>query len=202
MSESGHDRPRAVARDGLPIDDDARERELLRRLDAGDRRAAEALVEHTYGDVYAGLVRLTGGDTDLAADLTQDTYRKAWQSIDRFDRRSRLGTWLYRIAYNTFLNHVRRTALVQPFEEAQVDRLSAPEPGQHDQLATRRRGERLRRAVMALPEPFRYAITAHYWGEVPVRELAEAEEITGAAIRKRLKTARERLRLDLEEDPS
>ncbi|MEM9558431.1 MAG: RNA polymerase sigma factor [Acidobacteriota bacterium] len=178
---------------------DESEATLLARLAEGDRRAAEALVDRTYGDVYAALVRFTGGDADLAADLTQDTYRKAWQSIATFDGRSRLGTWLYRIAYTTFLNHVRRPALVQPLDEARAERLEDPGTGQEERLQRRRAAERLRRAVLALPEPLRFTVTAHYWGDVPVRELAAAEELTGAAVRKRLKTARERLRLDLEE---
>ena len=84
------------------------ERQLLAALGSGDRRAAEALVDRTYRQVFASLCRLTGGDDDLAADLTQETYRRAWKSLASFDRRAQFSTWLYRIAYNTFLNHLRR----------------------------------------------------------------------------------------------
>ena len=53
---------------------------------------AKTFLERTYGAVYAALFRLTGGDADLAADLTQETYRRAWQALPRFEGRSRLGT--------------------------------------------------------------------------------------------------------------
>ncbi len=164
------------------------EASLLERLVAGDNRAAERLVDETYAQVYAALCRLTG-DGDLAADLTQETYRKAWQALARFDRRSRLGTWLYRIAYNTFLNHVRRPQRLVPLEERQAVAVRDPGEGQEERLDRREVKERLRRAVAALPEELRFTVTARFWGELPVAEIAEIEGVTGAAIRKRLKKA-------------
>ena len=58
---------------------------------------------------------------------------------------------------------------------------------------------RLRRAVLALPEELRFAVTAHFWGEVPVREIARQEGLSSVAIRKRLRRAVSRLRAELEE---
>ncbi len=63
------------------------ERRLLAAIRGGDRTAAEELVERTYSSVYASLFRLCG-DGDLAADLTQETYRKAWEALSGFDGRS------------------------------------------------------------------------------------------------------------------
>ena len=99
---------------GMPAQ--AEERAILERIRAGDREAAETLVERTYAAVFASLARLCGGDRDLAADLTQETYRKAWQALPGFDGRARFSTWLYRIAYNAFLNHARRPLRAVPFE--------------------------------------------------------------------------------------
>ncbi len=172
---------------------------LLDRVARGDHAAAEVLVERTYGAVYAGLLRLTGGDADLAADLTQETYRKAWRALERFDRRARLGTWLYRIAYTTFLNHVRRPARLVPMDERIPD-VEDRGPGPNDALDRQEVRARLRRAVVGLPETLRFTVTARFWGEVPVAEIARQEKVTGAAIRKRLKSAMNALRLALEED--
>ncbi len=177
------------------------EQALLTRLAAGDRRAAELLVDRTYRVVFASLMRLTGGNEDLAADLTQDTYRKAWAAIDRFDRRSQLGTWLYRIAYNTFLNHVRRPARLLPIDEQRAAAVADPQPGQDDRMRRDEARARLRRAVVGLPEDLRFTVTARFWAELPVAEIARQENVTGAAIRKRLKKAKSMLRLTLAEDP-
>lgn len=177
------------------------EQRLLDRLAAGDRRAAEALVDTTYRQVYAGLVRLCGGDADLATDLTQETYRKAWSALDRFDRRSRLGTWLYRIAYTTFLNHIRRPQRLEPLDECSPGhQLTSPEIAQDELLRRSEVSTRLRRAVIGLPEDLRFTVTARFWGEQSVRDIAHHERVTGAAIRKRLKKAMHALRVALAED--
>jgi RNA polymerase sigma-70 factor (ECF subfamily) len=162
---------------------------LLARAKAGDRAAAEALVERTYGAVYAALHRMTGGKGDLAADLTQETYRKAWEALGGFDGRSAFGTWLFRIAYNTFLNSVRGPRRLVPLDEEHESAVPAPDPTPADLAASRQDAARLRRAVLALPEELRYVVTALFWAELPVVEVAAHEGITTVAIRKRLKKA-------------
>lgn len=175
------------------------ERRLLRALARGDRGAANQLVEATYGMVFASLVRLCGGRRDMAADLTQETYRKAWTSLARFDQRSRLSTWLYRIAYNTFLNHIRRPMRVELADEGGLPDVEDPRPDPAAQLDRLQTEERLRRAVLGLSEDLRFTVTARFWGELPVSEIAQLEGVSGAAIRKRLKKAMQGLRHSLGE---
>ena len=165
------------------------DRQLLAALATGDRSAADVLVNRTYRQTWAALFRLTGGDAELAADLTQDTYRKAWTALRSFDGRARFSTWLYRIAYTTFLNHVRRPRRVVPMEEGMAER--ARDAGENPEQAADRsqKGEILRRAVIGLPDPLRKTVTARFWGEVPVRELAAADGISEVAVRKRLRKA-------------
>jgi len=62
------------------------EKRLLAAIRGGDRAAAEEMVERTYSAVYASLYRLCA-DGDLAADLTQETYQKAWAALPGFDGR-------------------------------------------------------------------------------------------------------------------
>jgi RNA polymerase sigma-70 factor (ECF subfamily) len=175
------------------------EAELLADLRRGDRDAAEILVELTYPLIYRSLVRLCA-DGDAAADLTQETYARAWRALDQFDGRSRFSTWLYRIAYTTFLNHVRRPQRFVALDDETVPPESSPVLD--DDPLIRLDGLRLRRAVLALPEDLRFAVTAHFWGEVPVREIAQQEGLSGMAIRKRLRRAMARLRAELGEERS
>ena len=177
----------------------AQEGRLLAALAAGDREAAERLVESTYRTVYALLRRLCG-DADLASDLTQETYRKAWDALSGFDGRSQFSTWLCRIAYNTFLNHVRRPRLFVPLEEGVEATSPDPEPAPDEIVGQAMAGDRLRRAVLALPEELRFTVTALFWGDLPVKEVAHHEGVTPVAIRKRLKRALQILARTLEED--
>lgn len=164
------------------------ERRLLTAIRAGDRQAAEELVERTYSAVFASVYRLCG-DSDLAADLTQETYQKAWGALKNFDGRSQLFTWLYRIAYTTFLNHVRRPRRMTSLDEPDSIDVQDERPGAEQLLSDAEEAERLRAAVMRLPEDLRFTVTAHFWGGLPVKEIASIEEITTVAIRKRLHKA-------------
>jgi RNA polymerase sigma-70 factor (ECF subfamily) len=175
------------------------ERKLLARARGGDRDAAEELVEQTYAVVYASLCRLTGGNADLAADLTQDTYRKAWEALPGFDGRSKLSTWLYRIAYTTFLNHVRTPRRLVDIEDS-ADALRDPSPGADDSLSRKEESGHLRNAVLELPEDLRFTVTAHFWAGLPIPEIARNLGISAVAIRKRLKKAFSILEATLEND--
>jgi len=196
--------------DGMPGGQEADEAQLLaalRRGRAGAGGAAEALVEATYRRTWRALFRLTGGDGELASDLTQEAYRKAWAALGRFEGRARFSTWLFRIAYTTYLHHVRRPHRLVPLEgpgggdEAPWEaRLPDPGPLPDEELAASRSGASLRRAVLALPDALRFTVTAHYWGELPVREIARQEGVTTVAIRKRLKKALGLLAARLEEE--
>jgi len=164
------------------------ERGLLDAIRAGDTAAAEEMVERTYSAVFASLYRLCG-DRDLAADLTQETYQKAWAALKGFDGRSQLFTWLYRIAYTTFLNHIRRPRRMTSLDEPESFDVRDETPLADEQLSDAEEAGRLRAAVMQLPEDLRFTVTAHFWGDLPVKEIAGIENITTVAIRKRLHRA-------------
>ena len=178
-------------------DDGALERRLFDELKQGSREAAERLVETTYGKIYAALVRLTG-NPDEAADLTQETYRKAWKSLAEFREAALVSTWLYRIAYNTFLNARRRPLRIVPLEPVLEATAVDPGPSPDVEAAVHEREQRLRSAVLALPDDLRFPVTAHYWSDVSVADIAEILHLTPQAVRKRLRRAHTALGAALE----
>ena len=175
------------------------EQKLLAAVRAGDTMAAEELVERTYSAVFASIYRLCG-DSDLSADLTQETYQKAWGALSGFDGRSQLFTWLYRIAYTTFLNHIRRPRRMTSLDEPDAIDVVDETPPADEVLVDAEEAEHLREAVMKLPEDLRFTVTAHFWGGLPVKEIARIEEITTVAVRKRLHRAFSLLEPMLDED--
>ena len=83
--------------------------ELVRRATGNDGRQAFAmLVARHQSDVRSTLRRLTRGDAARADDLAQEAFVKAWRSLGDFRGDSSFRTWMYRIAYRTFLSEVRR----------------------------------------------------------------------------------------------
>jgi RNA polymerase sigma-70 factor (ECF subfamily) len=82
------------------------EAEFIERLRRGDADAFEELVTERSGEIYGLLFRLTENNEE-ARDLTQETFLRAFQSIDRFRGEADLRTWIYRIAINQARNRWR-----------------------------------------------------------------------------------------------
>lgn len=83
---------------------------IVRKVQEGDVEAFDKLVLKYRERVYSVIYNLTSNRED-ASDLTQDTFIKAFQSIQRFKMKSSFFTWLYRIALNTSLTHLRKNKL-------------------------------------------------------------------------------------------
>jgi len=80
---------------------------LLARIRAGDRSACAECVERHAAGLYRLALRLMRDEAE-AEDVVQETFLNAFKAIDSFDGRSKLSTWLYRIAYNAALMRLRR----------------------------------------------------------------------------------------------
>lgn len=174
----------------------ASEHELALAASRGERAAAEVLVDLTYKRVFALLMRMSG-DRDMAAELTQETYRRAWQALSSFRHGAQFSTWLYRIATNAYLNHLRRPRLVSPLDETVVANVSDRGPAPDEAAGAAELRGLLREAVLALPEELRFTVVARYWGESSAREIAAAEGVSEVTVRKRLRRALAALRLTL-----
>ena len=165
------------------------ERELAVATLGGDREAAEELAARTYQRIYASLFHLCAGNADLAADLTQETYQRAWRALSTFGGRAEFSTWLYRVAYTTFLNHIRTPRRLVDLSDTTAESRPDPDPPADAVLESRQEAERLQKAVLDLPDDLRFTVTAHFWGGLEVKEIARLEGMTGMGIRKRLKKA-------------
>src|SRR4029077_13279437 len=98
------------------------------------------------------------------------------------------------------LNHIRRPRRITSMDEAGAPEMPDGRPSADQLLSDREESERLREAVMRLPEDLRFTVTAHFWGGLPVKEIARIENITTVAIRKRLHKAFTILETELDEE--
>src|SRR6195952_1573633 len=100
------------------------ERALVAAAQAGDERAFRALVEPYRRTLEIHCYRMLGSRWD-AEDLVQETLLRAWRSLDRFERRASVTTWLYRIATNACLDEIERrprraSVAVEPYPDERV----------------------------------------------------------------------------------
>jgi RNA polymerase sigma-70 factor, ECF subfamily len=169
------------------------DRALVDAARAGDREAFGAVVELETRAVYRTCLRILGSPAD-AEDVTQETFVAAFRSIGKFRGDAPLRAWLLRIATRQAF---RRLASRRPSTD--VD--NVPEPLLADRhaepadaiLATEGRRD-VRRAVGALPEPYREAIALRFFADLSLAEVADATGRPINTVKTHLRRGLERLR--------
>jgi RNA polymerase sigma-70 factor (ECF subfamily) len=128
---------------------------LVARARRGDATAFEQLYRRHSGRVHALCLRL-GGDRHLGEDLCQESFVQAWRKLGDFRGEAAFGTWLYRIATNLALSHLRRRS----------DWTLAEHPESLESLLPAQQGPGtepidLERAIAALPPRARAVLVLH-----------------------------------------
>lgn len=168
------------------------ERQLIARARAGDRLAFEDLVRTHAGRLYTVVLRLCDGPQE-AEEVTQDAFLRAWRAIGRFDGRSQIFTWLYRIGMNEAARRSerrRRQIHTVPVDAARL--AEVPDRGEGPGQLYERGEQRaaLERAVRSLPFDYRAALILRDIEGLSTSEAAEALGIGEAALKSRLHRAR------------
>jgi RNA polymerase sigma-70 factor (ECF subfamily) len=175
---------------------------LVERIQRGDKAACAECIERHSPGVYRIALRLMGNEAE-AEDVVQETFLSAFKAIDRFENRSSLATWLYRIAHNAALMKLRRTQPVQvSVDDEEVFGEGLPVPTQmHDWCCLPERdfesGEtraQLERAIKDLPEKLRAVFVMRELEGLSTEETAQALDISIDAAKVRLHRARLQLR--------
>jgi RNA polymerase sigma-70 factor (ECF subfamily) len=145
---------------------------LVERARGGDARAYGILVERHQPRTYATLRKITG-DHDLAMDLTQDAFVRAWEQLGAFEGRSAFSTWLYRIAVRLAYDALGRERRLAPGLEpgAGLDVADAA-PGPDRSVERHAEAELLERRIAELPELQRAVVILRTYDELPYREIA------------------------------
>nr|WP_315598054.1 RNA polymerase sigma factor RpoE [uncultured Cupriavidus sp.] len=172
---------------------------LVERVQQGDKRAFELLVAKYHRKIIRLISRLVRDPAEVE-DVAQDAFIKAYRALPQFRGESAFYTWLYRIAVNTAKNYLatqgRRPEALSDIdaEEAetfadgeQLRDINTPE----SMLHTRQVADTVNRAMEALPEELRTAITLREIEGLSYEEIAEAMACPIGTVRSRIFRARE-----------
>jgi RNA polymerase sigma-70 factor (ECF subfamily) len=167
---------------------------LVAAAQAGDERAFRDLVEPYRQALEAHCYRMLGSLGD-AEDLVQETLLRAWRRLGRFERRSSVHTWLYRIATNACLDEIERRPRqlqpVQPFPDARIEEPAAPVYDPAARYALREGMElALLTAIQTLPGRQRAVLILRDVLGWTGPEVAELLDSTVAAVNSALQRAR------------
>jgi RNA polymerase sigma-70 factor, ECF subfamily len=174
------------------------ERELIKRAQAGDFTAFQALVEPHQKRLYALAKKMTGNQQD-AEDIVQETLLKAIDKIDQFRAESSFGTWLYSITLNAgrqYLVHQRRQEM-KPIE----DLLESPMHDHQEQslrewrnphtvMESNEIGRHIAAAIAQLPAEYSVPFALRYDEELSIKEIAQMLKLSEAATKSRILRAR------------
>jgi RNA polymerase sigma-70 factor (ECF subfamily) len=171
---------------------------LVKRVQKGDKGAFDLLVMK-YQHKIVNLVMRYVRDPELALDITQEAFIKAYRAIPRFRGDSAFYTWMYRIAVNTAKNHLA----AQRRRPMDVE-LDLQDPEQYDLHARLRETdtpegvtlgkelkETVERAIAALPEDLRTAIVLRELEGMSYEEIAQTMECPVGTVRSRIFRARD-----------
>jgi RNA polymerase sigma-70 factor, ECF subfamily len=177
--------------------------EIMLRVKAGDDSAFDYLVQKFRRSMVGFMYRMARNQA-VAEELAQEVFLRVYRSRESYAAEAKFSTWLYRIATNLALNHLRDTKS----ERAEVS-VSLDEPDEEsgrsvdvadsrctieEELLRRERMAQIRKQVEALPERQRMAVIMHKYQEMDYREISEVLKMSESATKSLLFRAYETLR--------
>ena len=166
----------------------------------GDEDAYGALVQRYQRRLTAFLGQLVG-DIELARELSQEAFIRAWSALERFDPRYRFSTWLFRIAHNLGIDHLRRRRLQtvglyrtdSDGDEVEVV-VAALDKDPLGHLENRALAEELHQVIDNLRPEYRELVLLRHFGGLSYQEIAEFKDMPLGTVKNKLFRAHSVLR--------
>lgn len=173
--------------------------ELVASAIAGREACFEELVRRYQRPIAAYVYRMVG-NYDAALDLTQEVFIKVYNSLTRYRSEFKFSTWIYKIAHNAAIDHLRRhavreQALTNGFdtERREVSLESRRMTPEQESERNERRSE-IESVVQLLPAPYRDLILLRHSQDLSYDEIAEVTGLPLGTVKNRLFRAREAMR--------
>ena len=178
----------------------------LKKLQSGDQQELTKLVQQYSDSIYRVALRMLNNSAE-AEDVLQETFIKALRSIENFEGRSSLSTWLYRIAVNEALMVIRKqkseVSIIQDdFSDEESDGISVSQIVDwcclpESEFLSSETKEKLNEAILKLPENLRSVFILRDIEGLSINETAQALDLSETNVKTRLLRARMKLREEL-----
>lgn len=171
---------------------DATDEQLVRLALDGDEQAFTLLVRRYQRRLTAFLGQLVG-DIEIARELCQEAFIRAWSALDRFNPRYRFSTWLFRIAHNLGIDHLRRrklktVALYRTDRDGDDVELDL-EDASKDPLGHFENAElsaSLKQAIGELRPEYQELVLLRHFGCLSYQEIAELKDMPLGTVKNKL----------------
>lgn len=180
--------------------------DLVTRAIAGREDGFEELVRRYQRPIVAYVYRMVG-DYDMALDLTQEVFIKVYGSLARYRSEYKFSTWIYRIAHNAAIDHLRRhsSGRTEELEHTSDETGTYERPLKSGALTPEEESERAERrkeiedVVQALPPVYRELIVLRHAHDLSYDEIADVTGLPLGTVKNRIFRAREAMRTELVE---
>lgn len=172
------------------------EADLVAKARSGNLFAFEEIVRRHERRVYAVAYRIVRRH-DVADDVVQEAFLRAYRSLDRFDTARPFGPWIARIAANLALSHMRSPVAREEELPEGYGEAATKSPSPLEGVLDAEAQQVLEEAVEALSPEQRAVFVLRVNEELSYREIAEALDLSVGTVMSRLSRARERLRAAL-----
>jgi len=175
--------------------------ELVVRALGGREDGFEELVRRYQRPIVAYVYRMVG-NYDSALDLTQEVFIKVYNSLTRYRPEYKFSTWIYRIAHNSAIDHLRRNGAART-EELEVEGeggqmfekpLASKSPTPEQESERRERRAEIEEVVCLLPSAYRELIVLRHSHDMSYDEIAEVTGLPLGTVKNRIFRAREAMR--------
>jgi RNA polymerase sigma-70 factor (ECF subfamily) len=174
--------------------------ELVASALRGSQDAYRELLKRFERPVYSLVVRMTQ-DAATAEDVAQEVFVKAFRRLDRYDPQWKFSSWLFKIAHNTAIDHLRRGGLetvaleAEADDKAGLDAVLADQATEDPLTAAERRdlGRALERAISRLRPEYRRAVLMFYAHGASYQDICEVTGLPLGTVKTNLHRARKEL---------
>ena len=174
---------------------DNNESEWLVRAIEGDDQAFTRVIEIYQKPVYNLCYRMLGNAGD-AEDAAQETFLRAYKSLDRYDAKRSFATWLLSIASHYCIDQLRKRRFTSfSMDDEDHAWLEPPDPGPNPEVSVGiiEKQEQVQKMLEHLGPKDRSAVLMRYWYNYSYQEIAETLSLTVSAVKSRLHRARKEL---------
>lgn len=178
---------------------------LINQALTGDQKAFSEIVNQYQDKIFNFVIR-TVKDRELAKDITQETFIKAYKALASFNSEYAFSTWLYKIAANNCIDHFRKKRLktysLDTPISAKDGELHRDYPDNDDhtpeyKLISKEKGIQIIDAINSLPKKYKEAILLRHTKDKSYEEISEELNIPLGTVKVRIFRAREMLKMKL-----